>query len=45
MALKHRVAKVRCLWHGHEPVPGCYYSEARGRWLDGVVCNHCLKVL
>lgn len=45
VALKHKVAKIRCLWHGHEPTLGIYYSPTYGRYMDCVCCKHCLKVL
>lgn len=45
MALKHKVAKLWCLWNGHEPVAGTYYSRTYGRYLDCVYCKHCLRVL
>lgn len=45
MALKHIALKLRCFWHGHEATFGNRWSVARNRYIDCLVCKHCLKVL
>ena len=43
--LKHRAARLLCLWHGHVPDLGVVYSVACGKHVPCICCSRCHKVL
>ena len=43
--LKAFVWKAWCIWNGHKPVAGTYYSVAYGKHLPCVCCEHCRAIL
>lgn len=43
MALKHKLSRPACWWHGHKPVHG--FTMICGSTYECICCDRCRKVL
>jgi hypothetical protein len=43
--LKAYVWRAWCVWNGHQPVPGTYFSVVYGKRMPCICCSKCRVIL